>query len=238
MTKKVSYSAPELHTYMDRSLEDEHHTRILRNILDYYTCSPGDRILEIGAGSGRYTELLLRLGFHVCAVEPDEYMARSLQSRLPDHPNLELHVGTVDDISDFPSDIKAVCGFHVLHHIENEGLQKLGQLIGNLFSDHPTLETFFFLEPNPYNPLFPLQVLLTPAMKFSEEKLIWTRRLHSFFEVPGGQQERHFIGYFPPGAVSENVPENFATSGTGLSSRSSIARIYALYGGRAVERPQ
>lgn len=42
-----------------------------------------DEVVEVGAGTGKGTEALLRLGAHVTCVEPDRKMAAVLRSRFP-----------------------------------------------------------------------------------------------------------------------------------------------------------
>lgn len=43
----------------------------LSTVLLLLDCRPGDRVLDLGAGSGFSSEMLARLGYHVVAVDPD-----------------------------------------------------------------------------------------------------------------------------------------------------------------------
>ena len=82
MKLQTTYVRPELHTYLDATLTDLHHHRILTTLMNYFGLRPGDAVIEIGSGSGRYTEWLLRYGLHVTAVEPDPQLIGKLERRL------------------------------------------------------------------------------------------------------------------------------------------------------------
>jgi SAM-dependent methyltransferase len=56
--------------------------------------SPVD-ILEVGAGTGLMTDVLLQLGHHVVAVEPDDQMRQRLRDRCPEAVDLR---GTGEDL--------------------------------------------------------------------------------------------------------------------------------------------
>jgi SAM-dependent methyltransferase len=59
---------------------------------------PGDRVLDAGAGPGRFTLELLRLGAHVVALDISPGQLELLRARVP---NVEAHVGDVTDLSAF-----------------------------------------------------------------------------------------------------------------------------------------
>ncbi|HEX4627293.1 MAG TPA: 16S rRNA (adenine(1518)-N(6)/adenine(1519)-N(6))-dimethyltransferase RsmA [Gemmatimonadales bacterium] len=53
--------------------------RILERIVDALDRAPGDVVLEIGAGKGSLTAVLVRRGLHVIAIEKDRVLARRLE---------------------------------------------------------------------------------------------------------------------------------------------------------------
>ena len=59
---------------------------------------PGDRVLDAGAGPGRFTLELLRLGAHVTALDISEGQLELLRARVPD---VEAVVGDITDLSRF-----------------------------------------------------------------------------------------------------------------------------------------
>ena len=62
---------------------------------------PGDRVLDAGAGPGRFTLELLRLGAHVTALDISPGQLELLRARVPD---VEAVVGDITDLSGFPDD--------------------------------------------------------------------------------------------------------------------------------------
>src|SRR4051812_50076963 len=62
---------------------------------------PGDRVLDAGAGPGRFTLELLRLGAHVTALDISPGQLELLRARVPD---VEAVVGGITDLSRFPDD--------------------------------------------------------------------------------------------------------------------------------------
>lgn len=61
----------------------------------------GDRVLDAGAGPGRFTLELLRLGAHVTALDISPGQLELLRARVPD---VEAVVGDITDLSRFPDD--------------------------------------------------------------------------------------------------------------------------------------
>jgi 16S rRNA (adenine1518-N6/adenine1519-N6)-dimethyltransferase len=59
--------------------------------------SPGDLVVEIGAGTGALTRSLLEAGATVTAIELDDSLFRLLGDELGDHPQLTLWHGNVLD---------------------------------------------------------------------------------------------------------------------------------------------
>jgi SAM-dependent methyltransferase len=62
---------------------------------------PGDRVLDAGAGPGRFTLELLRLGAHVTALDISPGQLELLRARVPD---VEAMLGDITDLSRFPDD--------------------------------------------------------------------------------------------------------------------------------------
>jgi SAM-dependent methyltransferase len=62
---------------------------------------PGDRVLDAGAGPGRFTLELLRLGAHVTALDISPGQLGLLRARVPD---VEAILGDITDLSRFEDD--------------------------------------------------------------------------------------------------------------------------------------
>lgn len=68
---------------------------LLRKLVAAAELQPGDTVLEVGAGTGSLTELLLAADVQVVAVEIDHGLQGILRSRLADHARVSLVQGDV-----------------------------------------------------------------------------------------------------------------------------------------------
>jgi SAM-dependent methyltransferase len=58
----------------------------------------GSRVLEVGCGTGKLTELLVERGLRVDAVDPGPNMIAMAQRRLGDTPAVTFHLGRFEDV--------------------------------------------------------------------------------------------------------------------------------------------
>jgi SAM-dependent methyltransferase len=66
-------------------------------IVEYGGLSPGSRIVEVGAGTGKATELLAARGLQVTAVEPSSEMADLARSKLARWPGVTVVESAFED---------------------------------------------------------------------------------------------------------------------------------------------
>ena len=191
------YARPELHTYLDAPLDVYHHS-IVETLLDRFCLGPGVRVLEVGAGSGRYTAALLKRGLRVVAVEPDPVLCRKLRDQLAGARDARIVEGPIG-ATEGREPLDLVCGFHVLHHFDEAALLALAASIRRASDGNPGFRGWFFMEPNPWNPLYPLQVALWPGMRFREERGIWRTDYDRIFASVGVRfSVLGHIGALPP----------------------------------------
>ncbi|MEV3950611.1 methyltransferase domain-containing protein [Streptomyces halstedii] len=74
-------------------------------------------VLDLGAGTGKLTEALVKAGIQVTAVEPDQAMLSELRRRLPD---VAAHVGVAEEIPLPDGTVDAVLAGQALHWFEPE----------------------------------------------------------------------------------------------------------------------
>lgn len=65
---------------------------------------PGMRVLEIGAGTGRYSHTLAQMGYRVDAVELIEHNIEQFQANTKPGENITITQGNATDLSAFPTD--------------------------------------------------------------------------------------------------------------------------------------
>lgn len=175
--------------YLDRHVEEA-----LRAAGDAFR----GRVLEVGCGMGRYTLLLAKRGIRVEGLDLSEVLLARLRSFDAGRHLIPLHCG---DIADLPQDLAGrfdlVLGFFTLHHVHDlvrcfrgvaRALKPGGQVV--------------FLEPNALNPLFYVQILVTPGMTWAGDRgIVGMRRRRVFRAMRQAGFEALTLdrfGFFPP----------------------------------------
>jgi len=99
------------------------HVRFLERFVQ-----PGQRVLDAGAGPGRFALELVRLGADVVALDISPGQLEQLRARLP---QVETHVGDVTDLSRFPDDSfdVTVCFGGPLSYVVDRGEDALAELV-------------------------------------------------------------------------------------------------------------
>lgn len=230
MGETSTYENPLDHIYLDSPITDFHHNAIIDHILQRFDLKPGRRVVEIGAGSGRFTRMLLERGFEVVALEPEPALVKKLRQNLASFPGWHLEQKRAESCFSTTPDADFVCGFHVLHHLTPGILSQLRENLERYARHNKDFAGWLFLEPNPLNLLYPLQILTTPGMRFAEEKGIWSRDLSALLT---GDKKAAFlgtIGLIPPRPFTRYLPKTVQSLGTELSPKRSILRLYSVFG--------
>lgn len=171
--------------------------RHVAELLRFGEISRTQRILEIGCGMGRYTLLLADLGMRVEGLDLTPVLLQRLRESAGNR-QIPLHCA---DVLEAPAELSgvfdAVLGFFMLHHVHDltlvfRGVSKLLRPGGRAV----------FLEPNAFNPLFYLQVALTPGMTWEGDKGIVRMRESVLFPALRDAGFRNAaierFGFFPP----------------------------------------
>ena len=158
----------------------------------------GDTILEVGCGMGRYTFSLAERGFHVHGLDLTRFLLDKLAAYNGGRYDIPFYC---TDIVEYPSELAerfdAVVGFFVLHHLHD-----MDACFGAMAEMVRPGGCIVFLEPNPFNPLYYLQILITPGMTWEGDGGIVLVRRRMLFDVMrrAGLADLELIrlGFFPP----------------------------------------
>ena len=209
-----------------RPLENDHYARKLaQRLASDLGMQPEHRVLELGAGFGRFTLPLVELCASVVAVDLSrrvhDSLARSRDARGIPVERCRPHCADVDGLTeeDFSEPFDFIVGFFLLHHLSDfaHTIKKLAPLLrpGGQMA---------FVEPNRFNPLFAAQVALCPDMTWREERGMFRlspRDVEVAFRAAGLLPGRtRSFGFFPPQIL------NRFPSARGLEGR--LERIRAL----------
>lgn len=159
---------------------------------------PGEHVLEIGCGMGRYTLLFADRGVRIEGLD----LSRVLLDRL-----LEYDAGRHDiplhhaDVLDPPPELlgvfDAVIGMFALHHIHDIA-GSLGSIVRLLCPGGRVA----FCEPNPFNPLYYIQIATRPGMTWEGDGGIVNirRRPVTRALASAGLGDLYWkrFGFFPP----------------------------------------
>ena len=163
---------------------------------------PGVSLLEIGAGLGKCTLPLMARGFDVTANDLSPVLLARLRTAAP-RPISTIACDIVDIAAHVDGRFDGVVGFFVLHHLLE--FEATFRAIASVLRPGGRVA---FCEPMAWNPLYYLQIALTPGMSFSGEPSITSMRRGVMLPMMKAaglvDVASHPHGYFPP--VLKNTP--------------------------------
>ncbi len=200
------YADPEKHQH----LAFDEHSVYARDLTDHMVrgvpIGASDRVLEVGAGAGRFSLHFAHRCGALVALDTSEPLLTALKRESPPGLNLQVHCASVFDL---PGDlgmhsVDVVCGFFILHHLPDHG--RLFDLIGKSLRPGGRIG---FLEPNRINPSFLVQVMVSREMTWKAEKGMFTfsaTRTRKILRETGYADIRmERFGFFPP-PILDRIP--------------------------------
>jgi len=171
--------------------------RHLNELLAFGGFTTDDRLLEIGAGMGRYTIPLLQRGYRVEACDLSEVLLSRLREYARPRPVTVHQVDAASPPQHLHGQFDGVIGLFMLHHVHDvehclAGAARMLKPGGRVA----------FLEPNAFNPLFYLQMAITPGMTWAGDGGVARMRvsvLHRALAGAGFVDISHTrFGFLPP----------------------------------------
>ncbi len=166
------YSGEKEHTYLRYHNDDLYSINLITHLIDFIGIGKHDKILEIGAGAGRFTIHLLKAGYSVDCIDISETQLDRLRE---DALKAGIHVNKLktycmpieEAIIDSRERYDVIIGFFILHHLDMDNLKSYFLKFQQLLKNNGKI---CFLEPNRLNPLYLLQILIQKDMDFKGER--------------------------------------------------------------------
>jgi hypothetical protein len=152
---------------------------------------------EMGAGMGRFSFALVDKFPHVSLIEPSASYTAVL-AELFNQPQVTIVTSTLEEFFEKNSipDQSIFFNFHLLHHLTFEQRRAYFTCL------RKTRAPALFIEPNPFNPLIILQLMLYPDMRMKDEwqyLRLTRKRLAREFSACGLELAAHkTLCFFPP----------------------------------------
>jgi len=203
LERQRRFYASGSHDHLRAREADLYAEKLARELAQRSGMTTRDRVLEVGAGFGRFTFPLLQ---HCGQIEALDASPRALESlvhtrnaRDIGRERLRTLCADATDSSLGPQEgaFDRVAGFFILHHLPD-----VPAAIANLAGALRPGGRMVFLEPNRRNPLFLAQIAACPDMTWREEK--------GMFRLHAGKIEAAYraaglidcrveqLGFFPP----------------------------------------
>lgn len=121
--------------------------RITEQLIGLLGLTPGAKLLDVGAGTGNYSQALARAGFHVTALEPSQVMRDQGQQ----HEHLTWTAGVAEELPFEPDTFDGLVMTLCMHHFTDwrMALREAIRVVGDgpivILSFDPHRDTSFWL---------------------------------------------------------------------------------------------
>ena len=179
---------------------------IMRHVERMWTAADlhaGQRVLEVGAGLGKFSVPLVERGLDLTCLDISAVMLERLQASVKKRHRTvtTVHCDVADAGSFIPAVYERAVGFFTLHHMHD--LKAVFRGVRSVLLPGARVS---FCEPVGHNPLYYLQVSLMPGMRWAAEKgfvNMRRKKVFSAMKAAGLKPDLHLsYGFFPPFVVN------------------------------------
>ena len=195
------------HDHLQAREDDAYSRKLVTQLVKALGITPEHRVLEVGAGFGRFTFELLEHCHSVVALDLSSVALEALERTRDERGFSQARCRTwLADLSTLQHGDEAetfdfVVGFFLLHH-----LPAFAGTIRDLAAFLAPGAGMGFVEPNRRNPLFLAQVVCCPDMSWVEEKgmfaLHWGDIEKAYRDAQLVEVRTARFGFFPPQLVN------------------------------------
>lgn len=206
--QKKYYSIDKEHSYLRYHEDDFYSKNLITYLLDFISVTKQNKILEIGAGAGRFTLHLLKAGYNVDCVD----ISKTQLNRLKEDAiitgipidKLRTYCMPIENMAvDSTDRYDVIIGFFILHHLDIDNLEIYFSKFKEIIKNNGKI---CFLEPNRLNPLFFLQVLIQEDMDFEGERGMFILSKGKLKKAVLSSKYRSVdfknFGFFPPQIIN------------------------------------
>ncbi|MFQ5415551.1 MAG: class I SAM-dependent methyltransferase [Myxococcota bacterium] len=191
------------HDHLQAQADDLYARNLVDHLADQLGIGPDGRVLELGAGFGRFTFPLLERCGSVVSVDLSAVALARLEAERDARgipaARCSVHAANLDELTAeaLGERFDWIVGFFLLHHLSDycASIERLASLM-------TPRGQMAFVEPNRRNPLFLLQVIGCRDMTWAEEKGMFRlsrRDVEAAYREAGLTNVGcHRFGFFPP----------------------------------------
>lgn len=202
--KQIKYYDNIIHENLLYSDQDTYGRNLLTYLVNFANINKQDKVLELGAGAGRFSIHLISAGFDVTCLDFSktqlEKLRESCEKADISCDKIKVRCASIENaVTELNEQYDIIIGFFVLHHLDTKNLESYFSEFRKLLKPNGKI---CFLEPNRLNPLYFFQVLFQKDMTFECEIGMWklSKGLLKKELLSSQYSNVHFktFGFFPP----------------------------------------
>lgn len=152
------------HSYLNVS-KHLYTERIINEVIKEIGLTKKEKVLEIGCGKGRFSIPLLKRGFDLTCLDISKELLNDFRKNA--NKDVKIIEGDLNKVcNEHKKEFDCVIGFYILHHFSNlcEAVKSIRTVLKNGNC------RIAFVEPNPFNPMYYVQILIYQDMSWNYEK--------------------------------------------------------------------